>query len=230
MEVRANTAVVWVRALFAGSFAFFLGVAGHLMANGLLPGTAFLVVLYVFTIVLSVPVLARPGSSVRMMGLLVGGQTFIHLCLTLTAGHVGDPKSVSPRPRDVGITQLPVVDGRRIGSFQDAFVGTSAQPASTPTLPIHHLIADMSAHAPMMVVHLAAAALVALWMAYGERCIVSVLSVTARFLVALGRPVPPPVAMPLSLRSSLTDIAVVGFRDVLLCRSVSRRGPPLLAS
>ena len=45
MESRATIPVPWVRALFAGSFAFFLGTAGHVMADGLLPGTAFLVVL-----------------------------------------------------------------------------------------------------------------------------------------------------------------------------------------
>ena len=228
MGTRSDASVLWVRALFAGSFAFFLGVAGHLMADGLLPGTTFLVVLYTFTVVLSVPILARPGSHLRMLGLMVGGQTFIHLCLTLTAGHVGDPKVATPKPHDAGITQLPVVDGHRVGSFQDAFSGTSAMPASTPTLPIHHLVADLSAHAPMMAAHLAAAAVVALWLAYGEQCLVTVLVVTARLLVALVRPVLP-VTVRVVLRSSLTEVDVVGFRDVLLCRSVSRRGPPLLA-
>jgi hypothetical protein len=228
MGTRVDASVLWVRALFAGSFAFFLGVAGHLMANGLLPGAAFLVVLYLFTVGLSVPVLARPGSRVRLLGLMVGGQTFIHLCLTLTAGHVGDPKTAAPKPRDAGFTQLPVVDGQRVGSFQDAFSGSNAMPATTPTLPIHHLIADLSAHAPMMVVHLTVAALVALWLAYGEKCLVTVLAVTTRWLVALIRPVQP-FAAPAVLRSSLTEVAVAGFRDVLLCRSVSRRGPPLLA-
>jgi hypothetical protein len=231
MEIRQSTSGRWLRALFAGSFAFFLGVVGHLMAAGLLPGTAFLVVLYVFTIVLSVPVLARPGSSLRMLGLLVGGQTFIHLCLTLTAGHVGDPKvaSTMPPPVDTGFGQLPTVGGRRVGSLQDAFVGSNQMPRTTPTLPIHHLIADMSANAPMMVVHLIAAALVALWLAYGEQVVLGVLALTARLLVALVRPALAVTAPLRALRDSLTEVAVPGFRDVLLCRSVSRRGPPLLA-
>lgn len=230
METSSGASVPWVRALFAGSFAFFLGVAGHLTAQGRLPGTSFLVVLYVFTVALSVPVLARPASRLRMLGLMVGGQTFIHLCLTLTAGHVGDPKvAPGPKPHDVGLTPLPTVDGHRVGSFQDAFSGTDAMPATTPTLPVHHLVADLSAHAPMMVVHLVAAALVALWLAHGERCLVSVVAVTTRFLVVLVGPVPA-VARPAVLRATLTDVAVTGFRDVLLGRSVSRRGPPLLAA
>jgi hypothetical protein len=229
MGTRSDASVLWVRALFAGSFAFFLGVAGHLMADGLLPGTAFLVILFAFTVVLSVPILIRPASRLRMLGLMVGGQTFIHLCLTLTAGHVGDPKApAAAAPRDAGLTQLPVVDGHRVGSFQDAFVGTNAQPATTPTLPIHHLVADLSAHAPMMVAHLAAAVLVALWLAYGERCLFSVLALTARLLLALVRPALA-VDVPVAVRSSLTTVAATPVRHFLVGRSVSRRGPPLLA-
>ena len=199
------------------------------MADGLLPGTAFLVVLFAFIVLAGLPMLARPASRLRLLALLVGGQTFIHLCLTLTAGHAvtrGRPRSTAPR--DTGLTQLPVVDGRRVGSFQDAFVGTSAQPATTPTLPIHHLVADLSAHAPMMAAHLAAAALVALWLAYGERCLFSVLALTARLLLALVRPALA-VDVPVVLRTSLTTVAATPVRHFLVGRSVSRRGPPLLA-
>ncbi len=230
METRAATPVPWVRALFAGSFAFFLGTAGHVMADGLLPGPAFLAALYVFVVLGALPVLARPASRVRLLALLVGGQTFIHLCLTLTAGHRGDPKApVATHPVDTGLAQLPVVDGHRVGSFQDAFVGTASQPATTPALPIHHLIADLSAHAPMMVAHLAAAALVALWLAHGERCAYAVLAMTARLFLAL---VPPRLAVdvPVVLRTSLTTVAASPFRGLLVGRAVSRRGPPLLAA
>ena len=160
---------------------------------------------------------------------MVGGQTFIHLCLTLTAGHVGDPTPRRPRtPHDAGFAQLPVVDGHRVGSFQDAFVGSSAQPSTTPTLPIHHLVADLSAHAPMMAAHLAAAALVGLWLAYGERCLLAVFALTARLLLALVRPALA-VDVPVVLRTSLTSVAATPLRHFLLGRSVSRRGPPLLA-
>jgi hypothetical protein len=229
METRVASPLLWPRALFAGSFAFFLGTAGHVMADGLLPGTAFLVVLFAFIVLAGLPVLVRPASRLPMLALLVGGQTFIHLCLTLTAGHRGDPKTpAQAAPRDAGLAQLPVVDGHRVGSFQDAFVGTSAQPATTPTLPIHHLVADLSAHAPMMAAHLAAATLVGLWLAYGERCLVTVLAVTARLLLALVRPALA-VDVPVVVRTSLTDVAATPFRHFLVGRSVSRRGPPLLA-
>ncbi|HRI95824.1 MAG TPA: hypothetical protein PLZ93_09440 [Nocardioides sp.] len=231
MESRVAAPVLWSRALYAGTFAYFLGLAGHVMADGLLPGPAFLVILYVLTVVLAVPTLARPASRLRMLALLVGGQTFIHLCLTLSAGHVGDPRlsAGAAAPRDLGYSQLPVVDGRRVGSLQDAFVGTNAQHAQTPTLPIHHLIADMSAHAPMMVAHLVAAALVALWLAHGEATVYAVLAMTARLLLTLVRPVLP-VAVPASSRPALPEVAANRLRDLLLGQALSRRGPPLLAA
>jgi hypothetical protein len=68
-----------------------------------------------------------------------------------------------------------------------------------------------------------------LWLANGERCVLAVLAMTARLLVALVRHPVLPATAPVALRSSLTDVAVAGCRDVLLCRSVSGRGPPLLA-
>jgi hypothetical protein len=230
METRVATPVPWFRAVFAGSFAFFLGTAGHVMADGLLPGPAFLVALLAGTVLIGLPVLARPASRMRMLGLLVGGQTFIHLCLTLTAGHRGDPRApTATLPTDTGPATLPVVDGHRVGSFQDAFAGTAAQPATTPTLPIHHLVADLSAHAPMMAAHLAAAALVALWLAHGEKCLVTVILLTGRVLLQL---VGPPLAVtlrPVPRPALVTDEVAEGFRVLFLGPSVSRRGPPLLA-
>ena len=38
METMLDARLRWLRALLVGSVAFFLGTAGHVMANGLLPG------------------------------------------------------------------------------------------------------------------------------------------------------------------------------------------------
>lgn len=232
METRVDVWVLWLRALFVGSFAFFLGVVGHVMANGLLPGKPFLAALFVFSILVSVPLLSRPATPVRMVALLVGGQTFIHLCLTLTAGHVGDPRTptAAHAPRPSGLTQLPVVDGRRVGSFQDAFTGTSSAPAQTPTLPIHHLISDMSAHAPMMVVHLIAAAAVGLWLAHGERCLWNLVALTGRIVLALFQPALPVTITLASRIYRVVDQVPAIPRRLWMTRHVTRRGPPLLAS
>ena len=232
MEPRVAASLLWLRALFAGTFAFFLGLAGHVMADGLLPGPALLSVLYAGTVLASLPFLARPATRLRLLVLLVGGQTAIHLTFTLTAGHVGDPRvaTATPPAPDAGPGQLPVVDGRRVGSFQDAFAGSAAQPSTTPTLPLHHLVADLQAHAPMMAAHLAAAALVALWLAHGERVVFTVLAVTAGLVLALVPPVLP-VAGPLPRPTTTYAEARVAtrLRQLLLARPAQRRGPPLLA-
>lgn len=230
MGTPVAASALWLRALLAGSFACFLGTAGHVMADGLLPGTPYLLALYAGTVLASLPFLARPASRLRMLVLLVGGQTFIHLCFTLSAGHVGDPRRTPAAPaHDAGPASLPVVDGHRVGSFQDAFTGTAAQPATTPTLPIGHLVADLQAHAPMMAAHLAAAALVALWLAHGERLLFSVLAITAGLVLALVRPVLP-VAVPLTAPPSYAARTSTRLRRLLLVRPAQRRGPPLLAA
>ena len=75
METRVASPLLWLRALFAGSFAFFLGVAGSVpMADGLLPRTAFLVVLFAFIVLAGLPMLARPASRIQLLALLVGGR------------------------------------------------------------------------------------------------------------------------------------------------------------
>ena len=118
---------LWVRALFVGSIAFFLGVAGHVMADGLLPGPAFLTALLGLSILLAVPVLNRPASPLRLVAMLVGGQTVIHLVLSVTSGHAGDVATTTAVARPSGIGALPVVDGHRVGSLQDAYQGMDGQ-------------------------------------------------------------------------------------------------------
>ena len=231
METRVDAYVLWARALVVGSLAFFLGVVGHVTADGLLPGPAFLAALLALSVLLSAPMLSRPASSVRLVAMLVGGQTVLHLVLSLSAGHAGDRATSAGAAPSRAVGNLPVLDGRRVGSLQDAYTGASGQHGGlAPALPVGHLIDDLSAHAPMMVVHLAAAALVALWLTYGEKALLAVLAITARLVVALIPSAPPVVRRPATLRASLTELRVGALADLLLSRAVSRRGPPLLAA
>jgi hypothetical protein len=192
MEHRIDTPAPWVRAVFTGSFAYFLGLAGHVMGDGPVPGAVLLVVLFAMTVVGTVPFLARPASALRLLVLLAGGQTFIHVCLAVTAGQHGDPSPASAghRPQD-GLLTL-------------------------------HSLTDLSGH-------LVAAALVALWLAHGERRVFTVLQLTARRLLTRARPAVL-VTVRLVRGTTLTTVIGVGFRDLLLGRTVSRRGPPLLAA
>ena len=178
--------VLWARAVAVGSIAFSLGVAGHVMADGLLPGPLLLGSLLALSVLLSVPMLNRPASRLRLVAMMMGGQTLIHLALSVSAGHTGDrPAPAAGHTAATGLRTLPVVDGHRLGSLQDAYQGMSGQPSSmAPTLPVGHLINDMSAHAPMMVAHLAAAALVGLWLAYGERCLWTLIALAGRRILS----------------------------------------------
>ena len=226
METRLDASVRWARAVVAGSVAFVLGVAGHVTADGLLPGLVGLTVLLGFSVLLALPVLGHRLSSPRTVGLLVAGQALIHLVLTLGSGHVGDPRSTPTAATPTGLGSLPTIDGRRVGSLQDAYLGTPDGPVA-PVLP-GHLLGDLQAHAPMMLVHLAAAALVGLWLARGERLLWTVALLTGHRVLELVHAVVP-VAVPAPSHASYDALlAPAGPRSIWLTRPDSRRGPPLL--
>jgi hypothetical protein len=228
---RVSRHALWVRALLVGSIAAFLGIAGHVMADGLLPGPAVLLPVVGFSVLMSVPVLNRRATPARLALLLVTGQTVIHLCLSLTAGHVGDPARSTGGARvdraARGLEGLPLVGDQRLGSLQDAYATAADRSVGSPTLPIGHLIEDLSAHAPMMVAHLLAAALVGLWLAQGERylwALVDLLGEAVALVLRRCSPLPP-----LAQRACrvVSDDAEAGFRSVWLALPRSRRGPPL---
>jgi hypothetical protein len=230
VETRVDACVLWARALVVGSLAFFLGVVGHVTADGLLPGPAFLATLLAMSVLLSAPMLSRPASSVRLVAMLVGGQTLLHLVLSLSAGHAGDRATSAGAAPSRAAGNLPVLDGRRVGSLQDAYTGASDQHgALAPSLPVGHLIDDLSAHAPMMAAHLAVAALVGLWLGYGERCLWTLLALTGRRILAAAWALGPVVAT-LRVPALEAGRAPAGPRSVWLVRPDSRRGPPFLAS
>lgn len=230
MESRVDAGVLWARALVVGALVFFLGVAGHVTADGLLPGPAALGLMLVAAVLLSAPMLGRPASTPRIVAMLVGGQTLLHLVLSVTAGHAGDRTGTPVATHTSGFEPLPVVGGRRLGSLQDAYDGVGDQTGSlAPSLPVGHLIDDLSAHAPMMAAHLVVAALVGLWLGYGERCLWTLLAITGRRILSAAWVLRPVVAAP---RVTAVDAAraPAGPRSVWLVRPDSRRGPPLLAA
>jgi hypothetical protein len=117
-----------------------------------------------------------------------------------------------------------------VGSLQDAYDGASGQPDLAPALPIGHLVEDLSAHAPMMAAHLAAAALVGLWLAHGERCLWTLIALSGRrVLAAVLLLVPVPTAPRARWRHAAV-VTLAGPRSLWLVRPDSRRGPPVLAA
>ena len=229
MEHRIDAALLWGRAAVVGLLGFGLGVLGHVSADGLLPGFGVLVGLAAASVLFTVPMLTTRASTLRLVALVVGGQTATHLSLSLTAGHAGDPRPVRAGHvtgyLDGYAASLPVVDGHRVGSLLDAYRSAAEPAGSSPALS-GHLLADLSAHAPMMVAHLAASAIVGLWLAYGERCLWTVLALTGRRLSTTWAALPVVVA-PVRRLAAVADRVPAAPRSAWLCRPLSRRGPPL---
>ena len=94
-------------------------------------------------------------------------------------------------------------------------------------LPVGHLLNDLSAHAPMMAAHLAASAVVGLWLAYGEHCLWTVLALTGRRLLTTWA-APPAVLTSARRLVAVVDVAPDRPREPWRGRPCSRRGPPLL--
>lgn len=221
---RPGAALLWVRAAGVGLLAVFLGVAGHVTAEGRLPAAGVLVGLTLAAVLLSAPMLARPVGALRLVVMMIGGQALVHLVLTTTAGHVGDP-GAAPAVRRVS-SPLPSVDGRRVGSLQDAYDAAGALTATTPAVP-QHLVEDLVSHAPMMVVHLAAAAAVGLWLAVGERALWQLLAMTGRRLVLAVHLVLFPL-LPAPSRPAAAATRVLRPVATSRIRPLLRRGPPLV--
>ena len=229
MDGRVGVGALWARATVAAGLVFLLGVAGHVTADGLLPGALALGVLFVAVLGLCLSLLSRRVGLPSLLGLMVGGQSAVHAALSLGAGHAGDATTrVHTSLPVVGATSLPTADGRRVGSLVDAYQATSPSAGRAgdglSTSPIAHLVNDLGAHPLIAALHLAAAALVALWLAHGERLLWSVLALMARrvqwpHLIVL----PPAAPVARRLVSRLLPAS-----DVFVLQSCSRRGPPVL--
>lgn len=226
MEDRVRTSLVWSRAAFVGSTFFLLGVVGHVSADGLLPGAFAMAFLLSLSVALAGPFLARPASTLRLVLVVVSGQFLVHVVLSVSGGHRGDtgPTAASTTPLPpVQTLSLPTVDGRRVGSLHDAYqVVPGQQPASLTSVPVGHLIDDLVAHAPMMAAHVAAAALMGLWLAAGEKTLWTLLALTAqqlRSVVRLFLPVP---------TTPRWRVTPTGSRDVSRPHALWHASPPAL--
>ena len=239
--MQAGATLRWVRALVLGGVAFVAGLVAHLSAHGLVPGTRALVVLFLLVSAGTACFLGRPASTRRVVLLLMAGQTFIHAGLTALSGHAGDPAVVTSRALAVtGPVTLP--DPRaveRSGSLFDQYAATVPRGAESaqPVLPawMQHLVADLTGpHAVMALAHLAAAAVVGLWLAAGERALwallsraASALTETIGVLVALVRAGALTTSSVLPAPQRRTVRAEAARPDVrALATVVTRRGPP----
>jgi hypothetical protein len=209
-----DPAVLWARAALLGSLACFLGLAGHVAADGDLPGPVWLLLLLAVSVSLCAPLLARPASMLRVLAMLVCGQALVHLFLITTSRQ--------------GTT------GHRTGSLQEQVDAGMAGGPHGPALDAARVAGDVSAHVPMLGVHLLVAVVVGIGLALGERTLWTLVALASAALVR-----------PLLLAWALVHARTVApVRDLVrlpatppaprssqrIARSVVRRGPPLLAA
>ncbi|QWZ08750.1 hypothetical protein KRR39_02525 [Nocardioides panacis] len=248
MGPTAGPALRWCRAALLAAVATGSGAVAHVSSGGLLPGRTAFLLLFAVCLSAAGALLGRRATTLRVVVLLMAGQTFIHGALTAMSGHRGDPplaRTVVPRV-PVRAAHVPAGDGRRVGSLYDQLYAQqpgAARTQLTVPAPVQHLLADLTGpHAVMALAHLAAAAVVGLWLARGERALWSIFAIAAD---GLGAVVCRPLAACVRALAVLAALAhgaldprarlrpaAGGWRPVrppasaLLTGSLVRRGPP----
>jgi hypothetical protein len=244
VQQSAGVLMRWSRALMLGTVAMAAGVIAHRTAAGLMPGPTALALLFVACVGVAGLFLGRPASRLRVVLLVVAGQTFIHGGLTALAGHRGDPVVPRAAPvRPVPELPPPVGGGRRVGSLMDQYYAnrpTGQRVELSVPYPVQHLIADVTGpHVAMALGHLSAAVVVGLWLAMGERALWAVLAmsadVAARALVLVVKrssSIAAAVQMVATTLDGPTSRRLLPAPldrqppEHLVSRSVERRGPP----
>jgi hypothetical protein len=190
-----------LRALVLAVVAVTVGAAGHVSADGLMPGPVGLLAVLATTTLLAGWLLARPASTARVLALLMAGQTLVHLQLTMLAGHgaghgAGSATATpagAPVGTDAWRDRLAASD--RSGSLRDQLVGRTpaADPAGSldraaaggpdPTVlsdalaaPAHVLGHLLAQDPRMLLVHTLAAVVAGLWLAAGEQALFGLLA------------------------------------------------------
>lgn len=230
-----GNALRWSRAGVLSLVALLTGAAAHVSAAGLLPSPFVLVLLVILGAAAAAPLLGRRLPTWQIVGMLVAGQSAVHVVLAGTAGHRGE----LPAVRTQAVPLAPTVLDRQ-GSYYDvAYAPQIAGSSSGLTVPepLQHLVGDLTAHPQMALAHVVAAALCGLWLAVGERALWSLLDLAARGVGGLGRQLLTAYAVLARLQATLTSAtrplapvaAPLRPTSYVLSRSVSRRGPPQLS-
>jgi hypothetical protein len=199
---RADTGLTVTRAFVTSLVSLLLAVAAHLSAGGLLPGLWTFPAMLLLCTACTAMWLGREASRLQLAGLLIAGQTTIHLAMTALAGH---GETIQPGPTNVA------------GALREAG---------------EHLLADLTpAQAPMALAHLAAAVLAGLWLAHGERLLWNMLrlialAAEAALLRVVRRVQLVPFGAP-DLRPAEAGQLPVVHLQLLLGDTHARRGPPV---
>ncbi len=236
-ELRAGPGLRLARGLLTATVAGGLGLVAHTAAGGLLPPVLWLFLIYLALAAVAVVSMGGPAGLWRLVALVGGGQFATHLMLTALAGHAGDH-----RPARAPLThrEEPIagVGSDRRGSLYDLTVGPVEPATGGEFVMPHwmtHLLDDLTGpHAAMALAHLAAAVVVAWWLAQGESALWAILVLLGASVVwALARLVSVHRVTALVARPSTTRTTAAQQRPPRLLADpltggLGRRGPPLI--
>jgi hypothetical protein len=242
---RATPVLLWSRATLLAVVVVVVSSLGHVLADGLLPGPVAMAGLLLVTTVVSARFLTRQASTPRLVVLLLGGQAAVHGVLSLLAGHGSGHGSGHGIGQGAAASGARFVfDGRQVertGSYFDQVEAMQASPAVAVAGPAQagggHLVDHLAAQgAPMLLAHLAAVALLGVWLAVGERALWTVLTLAGNRVVdVVARVARIPghsVALLLERVRRATYLGGTGRAAVplphLLHHVVAHRGPPAL--
>lgn len=235
-DLRAGPGLRVARGLLTATVAGGLGLGAHVAAGGLLPPVTWLIFIYVAITAVAVCSMGVPTGLFRLAALVGGGQFATHLMLTALAGHAGDHRPVSA-PAWVREEPVKNVGAGRRGSLYDLTMGPVEPPAGGELVMPHwitHILSDLTGpHAAMAVAHLAAAAILAWWLAQGERALwalIALLGTTAcRALTRLVSMYGVTTLVEGQLTARTTDAQQrLKRRLAPLTGGLGRRGPPRL--
>lgn len=214
----AGGALRWSRAAAVAAVSVSTAVAAHLGAGGEPPAWELVVALLGVVTCAVGPLLRHPAGRRRVVLLVLGGETLMHLALRL--GEARSPgAAVPPAPALPMTGSMPGMD----------HVGAHGQGLATVAASVS---AALGHDAVMTALHCTAAMAVGLWLAAGERAVWTLAALMVE---------PVRVAW-LVLRTALRGTAPVRLVEgtssasdsdrrapalaVRACRVVSRRGPP----
>jgi hypothetical protein len=158
-----------MRVLTLPSVLFTTGLAGHVAGDGATPAGWVLAALFVLTVVAVAPFTDAALSPARVVALLVGGQGVLHAVLQLLGG--------------TAVTATTMNGGASGGPVSSP---SSSHLMMHPDSAASHgfVMSPMTGgHLIMVLAHLAAAVVVWVWLAAGERALWMLLALIARPLV-----------------------------------------------
>lgn len=159
-----------VRALTLPCVSFASGLASHAAGGGLVPTGSVLVVLFVLTVVVVAPFARAPLRPATAVALLIGGQGLLHAGLELLSS------TAVPAPIVMCGASTDVMAAAPTTSCHVMMHGGAASPGlAMPVLSGGHLV--------MVLGHIAAAIVVGLWLAAGERALCMLLVLGMRPVV-----------------------------------------------